>query len=287
MDHLDSSCKSQNAPMKSTLSVFSRLVVSLAAAAGMLIASSQTSAAQEPNAEAGQAANASVEPAAEPPQPGGEANLKLPDLNQVKFLNGAIGGKDLLYSGIIVASIGLVFGLMVSSQLKKLPVHKSMLDVSELIYETCKTYLLTQGRFLAILWLFIGAIIVFYFQFLLQFSWTRVLIILAFSVIGILGSYLVAWFGIRVNTYANSRTAFASLTGRAFPCYAIPLKAGISIGMLLISVELLLMLIILMFIPGEYAGPCFIGFAIGESLGAAALRVAGGFSPRLPTSVRT
>ncbi len=281
MDHLDSSCKSQNAPVKSTLSVFSRLVVSLAAAAGMLIASSQHSAAQEPNAEAGQAANASVEPAAEPPQPGGEANLKLPDLNQVKFLNGAIGGKDLLYSGIIVASIGLVFGLMVSSQLKKLPVHKSMLDVSELIYETCKTYLLTQGRFLAILWLFIGAIIVFYFQFLLQFSWTRVLIILAFSVIGILGSYLVAWFGIRVNTYANSRTAFASLTGRAFPCYAIPLKAGISIGMLLISVELLLMLIILMFIPGEYAGPCFIGFAIGESLGAAALRVAGGIFTKI------
>ena len=154
-------------------------------------------------------------------------------------------------------------------------------EVSELIYETCKTYLIAQGKFLFLLWLFVGVVIVFYFKYLQSFEWSRVSIILLFSIIGILGSYGVAWFGIRVNTFANSRTAFASLSGRAFPCYAIPLKAGISIGMLLISVELLLMLIILMFIPGDYAGPCFIGFAIGESLGAAALRVAGGIFTKI------
>jgi K(+)-stimulated pyrophosphate-energized sodium pump len=212
---------------------------------------------------------------------GGEASLKLPDLNDASFLGGSIGGRTLLWSGIIVSIAGLAFGLKMSQQLKQMPVHGSMLEVSELIYETCKTYLLTQGKFLFLLWMFIGAIIVFYFKYLLLFTTNRVLIILAFSVIGILGSYLVAWFGIRVNTLANSRTAFASLTGRAFPCYSIPLKAGISIGMLLISVELLLMLIILMFVPGEYAGPCFIGFAIGESLGAAALRVAGGIFTKI------
>ena len=132
-----------------------------------------------------------------------------------------------------------------------------------------------------LLWLFVGVVIIFYFKYLQGFEWSRVGVILLFSMIGILGSYGVAWFGIRVNTFANSRTAFASLSGRAFPCYAIPLKAGISIGTLLISVELLLMLIILMFIPGDYAGPCFIGFAIGESLGAAALRVAGGIFTKI------
>lgn len=212
---------------------------------------------------------------------GGEANLKLPDLNQVKFLGDWIGGKDLLCTGLLVSIAGMVFGLVASSQLKNLPVHQSMRDVSELIYETCKTYLITQGKFLFVLWLFIGGIIVFYFKFLESFDNFKVGIILLFSIIGILGSFGVAWFGIRVNTYANSRTAFASLTGKAYPCYAIPLKAGISIGALLISVELLLMLIILMFIPGDYAGPCFIGFAIGESLGAAALRVAGGIFTKI------
>ena len=212
---------------------------------------------------------------------GGEASLKLPDLNQARFFGDRVGGKDLLYSGVVISVLGLVFGLVVCLQLRKLPVHSSMLEVSELIYATCKTYLLTQGRFIFILWLFIGAVMVFYFKYLLLFSTARVSIILAFSVVGILGSYLVAWFGIRVNTLANSRTAFAALTGHAFPCYAIPLKAGISIGMLLISVELLLMLVILMFIPGDYAGPCFIGFAIGESLGAAALRVAGGIFTKI------
>jgi K(+)-stimulated pyrophosphate-energized sodium pump len=220
-------------------------------------------------------------PSGEKHQAGGEANLKLPNLNDVKFFGDSIGGKDLLFSGLVVCVIGLGFGLMVYSQLKNMPVHKTMLDVSELIYETCKTYLLTQGKFLIILWLFIGAIIVYYFKVLVGFAPEKVAIILFFSVIGILGSYGVAWFGIRVNTFANSRTAFASLTGKAYPCYAIPLKAGISIGMLLISVELLLMLIILMFVPGDYAGPCFIGFAIGESLGAAALRVAGGIFTKI------
>jgi len=212
---------------------------------------------------------------------GGEAGLKLPDLNQVLFLGDRIGGKTLLCSGIVICLLGLVFGLLISRQLKNLPVHALMLEVSELIYETCKTYLLTQGRFLFKLWLFVGAIIFFYFKYLLLFSTLKVGVILGFSVIGILGSYLVAWFGMRVNTYANSRTAFASLTGMAYPCYSIPLRAGISIGMLLISVELLLMLMILIFVPGDYAGPCFVGFAIGESLGAAALRVAGGIFTKI------
>ena len=212
---------------------------------------------------------------------GSEASLVLPDLNSVKFLSGTVGGRDLLWLGLVVSIAGIIFGLVVSAQLKRLPVHSSMLEVSELIYATCKTYLLTQGKFLFTLWLFIGAVIVLYFKYVESLEWSKVATILVFSVIGILGSYFVAWFGIRVNTYANSRTAFASLTGNAFPCYAIPLKAGISIGMLLISVELLLMLIILMFVPGAYAGPCFIGFAIGESLGAAALRVAGGIFTKI------
>ena len=215
------------------------------------------------------------------PHQGGEANLVLPDLNATKFLGDSVGGKDLLYLGLVVSAAGLVFGLVIYSQLKNLAVHPSMRAVSELIYETCKTYLITQGKFLFVLWLFIGTIIVFYFKFLSGFADEKVAIILGFSVVGILGSYGVAWFGIRVNTFANSRTAFASLTGKAYPCYAIPLKAGISIGMLLISVELLLMLVILMFVPRDYAGACFIGFAIGESLGAAALRVAGGIFTKI------
>jgi K(+)-stimulated pyrophosphate-energized sodium pump len=211
---------------------------------------------------------------------GGEANLVLPDLDQATFF-GNIGGKTLLYGGLGVCVLGLLFGLMIYTQLKNMPVHKAMLEISELIYETCKTYLQTQGRFLMILWVFIAAIIFVYFYVLQHFDLVKVLIILLFSVIGIGGSYGVAWFGIRVNTFANSRTAFASLRGIAFPCYEIPLKAGMSIGMLLISVELVLMLFILLFVPGDYAGPCFIGFAIGESLGAAALRVAGGIFTKI------
>ncbi len=213
------------------------------------------------------------------PHAGGEANLVLPDLSQASFFG--IDGRSLLMVGIVVSILGLGFGLMIYRHLQALPVHSSMLEISELIYETCKTYLQTQGKFLMILELFIGSIIVVYFGVLQQMGAFRVTIILLASVVGILGSYGVAWFGIRVNTFANSRTAFASLSGKAYPCYAIPLQAGMSIGMLLISVELLLMLIILLFIPGDYAGPCFIGFAIGESLGAAALRVAGGIFTKI------
>ena len=178
-----------------------------------------------------------------------------------------------------------MFGLTTFVGLKNLPVHPSMLEVSELIYETCKTYLITQGRFILILWAFIAAIITAYYGWLNPIAGksiaTTVPVILLFSLIGIGGSYGVAWFGIRVNTFANSRAAFASLRGMPFPIYAIPLRAGMSIGMLLISVELLIMLCILLFIPGEYAGPCFIGFAIGESLGAAALRIAGGIFTKI------
>jgi K(+)-stimulated pyrophosphate-energized sodium pump len=212
-------------------------------------------------------------------QPGGEANLKLPDLSQVKFLG--IDGHTLLLLGLVVCFLGLLFGLTIYMQLKKLAVHKSMREISELIYETCKTYLITQGKFILILEVFIAIVIVLYFGLLLKFEVLRVIIILLFSLVGIAGSYGVAWFGIRVNTFANSRTAFASLEGKPFPIYAIPLKAGMSIGMLLISVELLIMLCILLFIPGDYAGPCFIGFAIGESLGAAALRIAGGIFTKI------
>ena len=210
----------------------------------------------------------------------GEADLKLPDLGQAVFLGG-IAGPMLLKIGLGVSVLGFLFGLGMYSHLKNLPVHKSMLEISELIYETCKTYLLTQGKFLAVLWVFIAVIMAVYFAILQGMEIPRVIIILAFSVLGILGSYGVAWFGIRVNTFANSRTAFASLKGKPFPCYAIPLQAGMSIGMLLISVELFIMLCILLFVPGDYAGPCFIGFAIGESLGAAVLRVAGGIFTKI------
>ena len=213
-------------------------------------------------------------------QGGGEANLKLPDLRSATFLNG-IDGHTLLLAGLVVSALGLVFGLIIFTRLKNMPVNAAMRDVSELIYETCKTYLSTQGKFLMLLELFIAVIIVFYFGFLQGFEAYKVLIILVFSVVGISGSFAVAAFGMRVNTFANSRTAFASLRGRAFPCYDIPLQAGMSIGMLLVSVELLIMLFILLFVPGDLAGPCFIGFAIGESLGAAALRVAGGIFTKI------
>ena len=211
---------------------------------------------------------------------GGEASLELPDLSQVTFLNG-ITGHNLLLVGILISVLGLAFGLVIYMQLQRLPVHKAMKEISELIYETCKTYLVTQGKFILILEAFIAVVIILYFGVLSGMEIPRVIIILAFSLIGIAGSYGVAWFGIRVNTFANSRTAFASLEGKPFPLYAIPLKAGMSIGMMLISVELLIMLCILLFIPGSYAGPCFIGFAIGESLGAAALRIAGGIFTKI------
>ncbi|MBX3410009.1 MAG: sodium-translocating pyrophosphatase [Phycisphaeraceae bacterium] len=226
-------------------------------------------------------------------KPGGEANLKLPDLGQVRFFWDSIGGDVLLSIGFVVALLGMLFGAVIYAQLKRMPVHRSMLEVSELIYVTCKAYMVQQGKFLMLLFAFIGSVVFVYFKFLAVttdaatgevvsgFGWGRVGLIILFSLVGMAGSYAVAWFGIRVNTFANSRTAFASLRGKPFPCYAIPLKAGMSIGMMLISVELLIMLFILLVLPGDLAGPCLIGFAIGESLGAAALRIAGGIFTKI------
>jgi K(+)-stimulated pyrophosphate-energized sodium pump len=219
-------------------------------------------------------------PATPAPEATGEANLKLPDMSTAKFLNG-MSGTTLLEIGLIFCALGGVFGLVIYMQLKNAPVHRSMLEISELIYETCKTYLVTQGKFILILEAFIAVVIVLYFGVLEHLAANRVVIILLFSLVGIAGSYGVAWFGIRINTFANSRTAFAGLRGKPYPIYAIPLKAGMSIGMMLISVELLIMLCILLFIPADYAGSCFIGFAIGESLGAAALRIAGGIFTKI------
>ena len=209
----------------------------------------------------------------------GEADLVLPDLGNSSFLG--LSGRVLLFFGLAICIAGLAFGIRIYSELKNMDVHSSMLEVSELIYETCKTYLITQGKFLAGLWAIIAVVIVMYFGWLEGKPAATVGTIVLFSVIGILGSYFVAWFGIRVNTFANSRTAHASLLGKPYPVYAIPLKAGMSIGMMLISVELLMMLCILLFLPREIAGACFIGFAIGESLGAAALRIAGGIFTKI------
>jgi len=220
-----------------------------------------------------------------------EASLVMPDLNSVDFMG--IGGATLLMGGLVICALGLVFGAVIYSQLKNMPVHQSMRDISELIYETCKTYMITQGKFLLLLELFIGGIMIYYFGWLamvedaanpgtyINMAPLKVAVIILFSLLGIAGSYSVAWFGIRVNTFANSRTAFAALAGKPYPCYAIPLKAGMSIGTVLISVELFIMLGISLFLPVDYAGPCFIGFAIGESLGASALRIAGGIFTKI------
>jgi K(+)-stimulated pyrophosphate-energized sodium pump len=218
---------------------------------------------------------------ASPAFAGGEAELKIPSLKEQLFMHTT--GHNLLLIGLVICLFGIGFGLVQYAQIRDLPVHKSMLEISELIYETCKTYLVTQIKFIAMLWAFIAVIMVAYFKYLSHpaMSWGQVIVILLFSIIGILGSVAVAWFGIRINTFANSRTAFASLGGKPYPTMEIPLKAGMSIGMLLISVELFLMLCILLFIPGDAAGPCFIGFAIGESLGAAALRIAGGIFTKI------
>ena len=227
---------------------------------------------------------------------GGEDQLILPDLRTQSFFG--INGHSLLAMGLIIAVLGIVFGLVIYGQLRRLPVHKAMLEVSDLIYETCKTYLLNQGKFILLLWVCIAAVMVGYFGFLragdtsnmgpaqnnglTEYSKAaQVIIILAWSLIGIAGSYSVAWFGMRVNTFANSRTAMAALGGKARPVYSIPLRAGMSIGMVLISIELFLMLVILLFVPRNLAGSCFIGFAIGESLGAAVLRVAGGIFTKI------
>jgi K(+)-stimulated pyrophosphate-energized sodium pump len=239
-----------------------RIVLTLLLAAAPLTASAQPGA----------------EHAATQHMPGGEVNIHLPDLNQGDFLG--MTGHRILMSGLVVCVLGLLFGAWTYLGVKQLPVHRSMADVSELIYETCKAYLVQQGKFLLILEIFIGAVIVAYFT-MIGFPLSRIAIIVLFSLIGIGGSYGVAWYGIRINTLANSRTAFASLKGYAFPVCDIPLQAGMSVGMMLISVELLFMLAILLFIPGEYAGVCFLGFAIGESLGAAALRIAGGIFTKI------
>ncbi|HZE25259.1 MAG TPA: sodium-translocating pyrophosphatase [Blattabacteriaceae bacterium] len=228
-----------------------------------------------------QAAVQETAPARPVSEAAGEANLKLPDMKSVSFMNDSITGYKLLSIGLIFCGLGLLFGLIIYMQLKNAPVHRAMKEISELIYETCKTYLVTQGKFILVLEAFIAVVIVLYFGILQHNDASRVVIILLFSLVGIAGSYGVAWFGIRVNTFANSRTAFAGLRGKPYPIYAIPLKAGMSIGMMLISVELLIMLCILLFIPGELAGACFIGFAIGESLGAAALRIAGGIFTKI------
>ncbi|HVQ45339.1 MAG TPA: sodium/proton-translocating pyrophosphatase, partial [Gemmatimonadales bacterium] len=211
-------------------------------------------------------------------RPGGEVNLRLPDLNQGDFLG--FTGHQILLSGLVVCVLGLLFGLMSYSHVKNLPVHRSMAEISELIYETCKAYMIQQGKLLLVLFGFIGAVIVVYFL-LTGLELPKILVILLFSIIGMAGSYGVAWFGIRINTLANSRTAFAALRGKAWPVSEIPLRSGMSVGMMLISVELLFMLAILLFIPSDVAGACFLGFAIGESLGAAALRIAGGIFTKI------
>jgi K(+)-stimulated pyrophosphate-energized sodium pump len=260
------------------------LSVLLLAAGAAIAAAARVVAQQAPGAGAPTRASA-------PRGEGGEANLVVPDLSRVHFLG--VSGHQLLTYGLLVCALGFLFGIVIYGQLKRLAVHESMREISELIYETCKTYLTTQGKFILLLWVFIGLIAAVYFGVLASttdpatgavvhgFPPLKVAVILLFSLVGIAGSYGVAWFGIRVNTFANSRTAFASLRGKPFPCYDIPVRAGMSIGMLLVSVELLMMLIILLFIPQDYAGPCFIGFAIGESLGAAALRVAGGIFTKI------
>ena len=209
----------------------------------------------------------------------GEMNLVLPDFTSVNFLG--MSGQTLLTGGLLVCALGFGFGIMIYQQLRTLPVHKAMREISELIYETCKTYLITQGKFILLLEVFIGTIMAVYFTRAFEGNLVKVVVVLMFSLVGIGGSYGVAWFGIRVNTFANSRTAFAALKGKPYPTYDIPLKAGMSIGMVLISTELLMMLIILLFIPATFAGPCFIGFAIGESLGASALRIAGGIFTKI------
>ena len=212
----------------------------------------------------------------------GEADLKLPDLSSVKFGGmGGMNGQQILLIGIAICAFGLLFGAVQFVQLRKMKVHRSMKDVSDLIYETCKTYLITQGKFIMILWALVAVIMGVYFWYLRGFSIGKVALILICSLIGIAGSYAVAWFGMRVNTFANSRSAFASLGGKPYPTYAIPLKAGMSIGMLLISIELLVMLCILLFVDVASAGACFIGFAIGESLGASVLRIAGGIFTKI------
>ena len=211
----------------------------------------------------------------------GEADIKLPDLTNITFLGGALAGISILNIGLVVCIIGMVFGVIQYLQTKNLPAHKSMLDVSQTIWETCKTYLFQQGKFLVALWILIAVCIVYYFGALQGAQASGIVIILICSIVGILGSYGVAWFGIRINTVANSRAAFASLSGNPLNIVNICLRSGMSVGLLLVSIELFFMIIILAYIPKELAGPCFIGFAIGESLGASALRICGGIFTKI------
>jgi len=212
-----------------------------------------------------------------------EADIKIPDLKTVNFniFGWSTTGYTLMVIGLVVCVIGMIFGLVQYKQTKNMPVHKCMADVSQIIWETCKTYLFQQGKFLVILWLLIGFCMIFYFGGLQHMPAQNVVIILVASVLGILGSYGVAWFGIRINTQANSRSAFAALTGKPWMALAIPMKSGMSVGLLLVSVELFFMIIILTFLPTDIVGPCFIGFAIGESLGASVLRICGGIFTKI------
>jgi K(+)-stimulated pyrophosphate-energized sodium pump len=210
-----------------------------------------------------------------------ESDIKLPDLNAVSFQGGALSGSAVLLVGLVVCVGGMVFGLLQYLQTKALPVHKSMSAVSNVIWETCKTYLAQQGKFLAVLWLLIAACMTYYFAGLSGQSTGHVVVILLASILGILGSYGVAWFGIRINTVANSRAAFSALRGNPLATLLIPLKSGMSVGLLLVAIELFFMICILRFLPSELAGPCFIGFAIGESLGASALRICGGIFTKI------
>ena len=211
----------------------------------------------------------------------GEADIKIPDLNKVSFLGGSLTGSEVLWIGLIVCLLGIAYGWWQYVRTRDLPVHQSMSDVSQIIWETCKTYLQQQGKFLALLWILIAGSIIYYFGVLEHKSAGDVLVVLAASVLGILGSYGVAWFGIRINTVANSRTAFSALKGNALATLLIPLQSGMSVGLLLVAIELFFMICILAFLPKELAGACFIGFAVGESLGAAALRICGGIFTKI------
>ena len=212
----------------------------------------------------------------------GEADINLPPLQDVQFtVFGGLSGHTVLYLGLLVCALGALFGIYQYVQTKKLPVHSSMADVSNIIWETCKTYLLQQGKFLLVLWILIAACILYYFLGLQHKSAGAVTVILACSILGILGSYGVAWFGIRINTVANSRTAFSALQGSPLNTLFIPLQSGMSVGLLLVCVELFFMICILAFLPKDLIGPCFIGFAIGESLGASALRICGGIFTKI------
>ena len=213
----------------------------------------------------------------------GEADINLPDLGKVSFqlFGNTVSGYALMYFGIVVCALGTLYGWLQYQQTKALQVHQTMHEVSDIIWQTCKAYLFQQGKFLSILWVLIAGCIFYYFMMLQHKPAGDVIVILLCSILGILGSYGVAWFGIRINTVANSRAAFSALKGNALNTLMIPLQSGMSVGLLLVCVELFFMICILCFLPKELVGPCFIGFAIGESLGASALRICGGIFTKI------